>query len=67
MKSQTARRLNPMRYIILLSVTVKVACLALLAAYWTLLPGPGWFRWVAATLLIVFIGVQGRLLWRQWR
>lgn len=66
-ESKPVKRLNPARYIVLLSVSIKLLCLIALLLYWQLLAETGWFRWFVALLLTVFIGVQGRRLWRIWR
>jgi hypothetical protein len=59
------RRFNPIRYVILLSVGVKVACLVALLMFWSQLPR--WFSLFAGALLVITIAVQGRLLWKQRR
>jgi hypothetical protein len=64
MQKQT-QRLDPIRYVLLFSVSIKILCLIALCVFWPQLPRE--FVIFATILLVVIIAVQGRLLWKQWR
>ena len=59
------QKFDPVRYMLLFSISIKALCLIALLVFWQHLPRA--FGIFATILLVVIIAVQGHLLRKQWR
>ncbi|MCS6776264.1 MAG: hypothetical protein RMJ43_03665 [Chloroherpetonaceae bacterium] len=66
-RDRATGQFHPVRYVMLLSISVKVLGLLALLVWWNPLAGLGWLRGFLAGLLAVVIVVQADRLRRIWR